>query len=132
MRRHGTRVQARPRRGITGVMTTTIARPTQRRRAILVQGALLAILVAAVAVVIGGLIPGSARRLEHIAPGWVVVELILELLALLAYAVLFHGVFSGGEYRLGFVRSAQIGIGEVGAFAVVPAGVGGPAVRIWG
>lgn len=98
----------------------------------LVQVGLLVLLVAAVVVVVGGLIPGSGRRLEHVALGWVAVEVIFELLALFAYAVLFHGVFSRGEYRLGFVRSAQIGIGEVGAFAVVPAGAGGPAVRVWG
>lgn len=98
----------------------------------LVQAGLLAVLVGAVAFALADLIPGSWHRIENAAPGWVAVEVMLELLALLAYALLFHGVFSGGRYRLRFLRSAQIGLGEVGAFAVVPAGAGGPAVRLWG
>lgn len=88
-------------------------------------------LLAAVGIVIGGLVPGSGRRIKDAAPGWIAAEIVLELLALTAYAVLFHGVFAEGPYKLSFLRSAQIGVGELGAFAVVPAGAGGPAVRIW-
>jgi uncharacterized membrane protein YbhN (UPF0104 family) len=29
------------------------------------------------------------------------------------------------------LRNAQIGVGELGAFAIVPTGVGGPALRFW-
>lgn len=113
-------------------MTSTHMPPVRRRRQLLLQSAVLAVLLALVAVAIADLIPGSGSRLEHAAPGWVAVEVLLESLALAAYAVLFHGVFSRGRYRLAYVRSAQISIGELGAFAVVPAGAGGPAVRIWG
>jgi uncharacterized membrane protein YbhN (UPF0104 family) len=88
-------------------------------------------LLAAVAVVLAGLVPGSGHRLQHAAAGWIGVEVLLELLALCSYALLFHAVFSYGAYRLGYVRAAQIGIGELGAFVVVPTGAGGPALRIW-
>ena len=95
------------------------------------QGALLALLLGAVAFVIAGIVPGSGQRLRHAAIGWIAVEVILELIACAAYALLFHGVFSGGKYRVGYIRSAQIGLGELGAFVVVPTGAGGPALRIW-
>jgi uncharacterized membrane protein YbhN (UPF0104 family) len=104
----------------------------RRGRPALLQALLIAALLAAVAVVLAGLVPGAGHRLEHAAPGWIAAAIASELIALLSYAVLFHGVFSYGAYRLGYVRAAQIGIGELGAFVVVPAGVGGPAVRIWG
>jgi uncharacterized membrane protein YbhN (UPF0104 family) len=56
---------------------------------------------------------------------------VSELVALTGYAVLFNGVFSYGAYKVRPVRSAQIAIGELGAFVVVPTGAGGPALRIW-
>jgi uncharacterized membrane protein YbhN (UPF0104 family) len=51
---------------------------------------------------------------------------------LLSYSVLFHGVFGPGEPELRWLRSAQIAVGELGAFAVVPTGAGGPILRVWG
>jgi uncharacterized membrane protein YbhN (UPF0104 family) len=112
-------------------MTSTSTLQPNRRRSALLQAALLAALLAAVALVIAGLVPGSGRRLEDAAPGWIAVEVVLELIALTSYALLFHGVFSYRRYRLGYVRAAQIAIGELGAFVVVPTGAGGPALRIW-
>jgi uncharacterized membrane protein YbhN (UPF0104 family) len=100
-------------------------------RSLLLQAALLAVLLGAVAFAIAGIIPGSGQRLGHAAVGWIAVEVVLELIACFAYAVLFHGVFSHGDYRVGYVRSGQIGVGELGAFVVVPTGAGGPALRIW-
>jgi uncharacterized membrane protein YbhN (UPF0104 family) len=106
--------------------------PSRRgRRSLALQAALFVVLVGAVALVISGLVPGSGQRLSHVAPGWILVEVLLELIACLAYAALFHGVFAGGAHRLGYLRSAQIAIGELGAFVVVPTGAGGPALRIW-
>ena len=102
-----------------------------RRRSLLLQTLFVVVLLAALAVAIAGLVPGSGRRLQHAAPGWIGVAVLLELAALLSYAVLFHGVFSYGAYRLGYIRAAQIGLGELGAFVVVPTGAGGPALRIW-
>ncbi|MDQ6775833.1 MAG: flippase-like domain-containing protein [Actinomycetota bacterium] len=95
------------------------------------QAAVFAVLAGAVALVISGLVPGSGQRLRHAAVGWIVVEVILELIACIAYAALFRGVFGGRGRELGYIRSAQIAIGELGAFVVVPTGAGGPALRIW-
>jgi uncharacterized membrane protein YbhN (UPF0104 family) len=92
---------------------------------------LLAALVAAFVIVIAGLVPGSGRRLQDAAPGWIAAAVISELIALGAYTLLFHAVFSSDAYELRYVRSAQIALGELGAFVVVPTGAGGPALRIW-
>ena len=93
--------------------------------------AVLVALFAAVALVIAGLVPSAGARLRTVAPGWVAVGVVLELAACGSYGMLFHGVFSYGDYRIGYVRGTQIGIGELGAFVVVPTGAGGPALRIW-
>jgi putative heme transporter len=103
----------------------------RRGRSLALQGALLAALLGGVAIVVTGIVPGSSARLGHAAAGWIGVELILELAACTAYALLFHVIFSEGAYRIGGVRSAQIALGELGAFVVVPTGAGGPALRIW-
>jgi uncharacterized membrane protein YbhN (UPF0104 family) len=103
----------------------------RRARSLALQAALLAVLLGAVVFVIAGAAPGSGTRLRHASPVWIAVEVILELTACTAYAVLFHGVFSHGAYRLGYVRASQIALGELGAFVVVPTGAGGPALRIW-
>jgi hypothetical protein len=103
-----------------------------RARSIALQALLVAALLAAVALVIAALVPGSGSRLSHAAAGWIAVAVILELIACTSYALLFQGAFSFGEYRIGRVRGAQIGVGELGAFVVAPTGAGGPAVRIWG
>jgi uncharacterized membrane protein YbhN (UPF0104 family) len=103
----------------------------RRARSLVLQVVLLAVLVGALAFAIAGLIPGSGQRLSNAAPGWIAIEVILELIACLAYALLFRGVFSHGAYRVGYLRGAQIAIGELGAFVVVPTGAGGPALRIW-
>jgi uncharacterized membrane protein YbhN (UPF0104 family) len=92
---------------------------------------LLAALLGAVAFLIVGLVPGSGERLQHAAPGWLAVEVVLEVIACLGYASLFHAVFSHGAHTSTFVRSGQIAVGELGAFAVVPTGIGGPVLRVW-
>jgi uncharacterized membrane protein YbhN (UPF0104 family) len=102
-----------------------------RGRSLVWQLVLLAALLAAVAIAIAGLVPGAGHRLEHASAGWVAAAVISELIALAAYAVMFHAVFSYGAYTLTYGRAAQIGIGELGAFVVVPTGAGGPALRIW-
>lgn len=107
------------------------SRWSRRRRSLAVQAVVLAALLAAVAFVIAGVVPGSGARLDHLVPGWVALAVAAELLACLSYATLFHLVFSTGAYRLPPLRSAQIAVGELGAFAVVPTGAGGPALRIW-
>jgi putative heme transporter len=102
-----------------------------RYRSPVIQVLVIAVLLVAVGFVIAGVVPGSSHRLRHAAAGWIAVEVVLELLAIGAYALLFHGVFSDGEYRIGYLRATQIGVGELGAFVVAPGGAGGPALRIW-
>ena len=112
-------------------MSTTSTGRRRHGRSLALQVALLAILLGAVGYVIAGLVPGSSARLQHAATGWIALEVVAELIACIAYALLFHGVFSRDPHPVGYVRSAQIGAGELGAFVVLPTGVGGPAVRIW-
>jgi uncharacterized membrane protein YbhN (UPF0104 family) len=95
------------------------------------QSLAIAGLLALVAIVIAGLVPGSEARLEHVGAGWIALAVVLELGACAAYAVLFHAVFSQGRYRLGRIRATQIAFGELGGFVVSPTGAAGPALRIW-
>jgi uncharacterized protein (TIRG00374 family) len=105
---------------------------TPRRR---VAGALrigfAVVLFAAVAFAVEQLVPGAGRRLARADAAWLVASVALELLALASYALLFHAVFARTPHRLTARRSAQIALGELGAFAVLPTGVGGPVLRFW-
>jgi uncharacterized protein (TIRG00374 family) len=103
----------------------------RRRRSLAVQITLFSALIAAVVVALSDLIPGTGARLRHAAPGWIAMAVVLELAACAAYGALFQGVFSHGAHRLTRRRGMQIGLGELGAFVIVPTGAGGPAVRIW-
>lgn len=107
------------------------AQPRRRARSLAAKMGLLAALLGAVVFVVAGLTPGSGGRLQNAAAGWIALGVLAELIACTAYALLFHGVFSHDPHRVGYVRSAQIGIGELGAFVVLPTGAGGPALRIW-
>jgi uncharacterized membrane protein YbhN (UPF0104 family) len=102
-----------------------------RGRSVALQVAVTLGLLAAVGFAIAGVVPGSSRRLSHPVVGWIALEVVLELIACASYAWLFHGVFSDAGYRISLIRSAQIAIGELGAFVVVPTGAGGPALRVW-
>lgn len=102
-----------------------------RYRSFVVQALIVALLLAVIAVALAGIVPGSSRRLEHARVGWMAFGVLLEIVAIGAYAVLFHGVFSYGAYRVGRVRAAQIGTGELAGFVASPTGAGGPALRVW-
>ena len=101
-------------------------------RSVALRAVLVAALFAAVVLLLGALVPGARQRLSHADPGWLAVAVALELIACLGYAALFHAVFSRPPIVLRARRSAQIAFAELGGFAVVPAGLGGPAARIWG
>lgn len=103
---------------------------TSRRRLLLRIGVPV-VLLGAVGVAIADLIPGSARRLDDATAAWIVAAVAAEAVACLSYADLFHAVFSAGRWRVAPLRSAQIALGELAAFVVVPTGAGGPALRIW-
>lgn len=88
-------------------------------------------LLGVVVVAVDQLVPGAGRRLGDADPGWLAVALVLEVLACLSYGVLFEAVFSRAPWRLPWRRAVEIGVGELGAFAILPTGAGGPALRLW-
>ena len=102
-----------------------------RRRSLILQILLLAGMLTLVAFLIAGLVPGSGRRLSHPAIGFIVAEVAVELVAIGCYVAQFHDAFSDRTNPLPLARSAEIAVGELGAFIVVPTGAGGPALRIW-
>jgi putative heme transporter len=84
-----------------------------------------------VAFAVDQFVPGAGHRLAHAGAGWLAAALGLELLACAAYALLFQAVFSRVPYPVRVRRGAQIALAELGAFAITPTGIGGPAVRVW-
>jgi uncharacterized membrane protein YbhN (UPF0104 family) len=96
-----------------------------------VQVVLLLALLGAVVLAVDLLIPGARRHLQNASAGWLAVSLGLEISACVAYVVLFHTIFSRAPWPLTVRRSAEIALGELGAFAIVPTGIGGPALRVW-
>jgi uncharacterized protein (TIRG00374 family) len=93
--------------------------------------ALALALFAAVVFAVDQFVPGAGHRLARARPAWLTASLGLELLALGSYVVLFHAVFAREPYPLTVRRSSQIALGELGAFALLPTGLGGPALRFW-
>jgi uncharacterized membrane protein YbhN (UPF0104 family) len=93
---------------------------------------LVAALFAGVVLLLGQFVPGAGARLADAKPAWLVLAVALELTACAGYAALFHAVFARPPTVIKRRRSAQIAFAELGGFAIVPAGVGGPAARIWG
>jgi uncharacterized membrane protein YbhN (UPF0104 family) len=88
-------------------------------------------LFAAVVFAVEQFVPGAGHRLARAKPAWLAVSVALEALALASYALLFHAVFARAPHRLRMRRSAQIALGELGAFAILPTGMGGPVLRFW-
>jgi hypothetical protein len=107
------------------------APPRRDRRRTVVRLVLVILLLAAVGFALAGIVPGSSGRLANVSVGWLLVAVGAETVSLLAYTGLFYGVFGPGQPQVGVVRSAQIAVGELGAFAVVPTGAGGPVLRVW-
>jgi uncharacterized protein (TIRG00374 family) len=90
------------------------------------------VLFAAVVFAVDQFVPGAGHRLAQARPAWLAASAGLELLALAAYVLLFHAVFARPPYPLAVRRSAEIALGELGAFALLPTGLGGPVLRFWG
>jgi uncharacterized protein (TIRG00374 family) len=101
-------------------------------RSLAFRALIVAVLFAAVVLLLGGLVPGAGARLADADPAWLVLAGALELCACAGYALLFHAVFARPPYAIRGRRSGEIAMAELGGFAVVPAGVGGPAARVWG
>ena len=101
-------------------------------RLTLVRVTLTVALFAVVVFAVDQLVPGSRHRLARASPGWLAVALGLELLACGGYVLLFQTVFSRPPWLVRLRRGTQIALGELGAFAITPTGIGGPALRVWG
>jgi len=102
-----------------------------RVRSFAVRAAVVTAMFAAVVALVTQLVPGAARRLGDASPGWLAAAVAAEVLACAAYAALFHAVFSRPPHTLPPARSGQIAVGELAGYAIVPTGVGGPALRFW-
>jgi uncharacterized membrane protein YbhN (UPF0104 family) len=100
-------------------------------RTFLLRPLLVALLLGAAGYAVAGLVPGSGGRLGRADIGWILTGVGCELLSLIGYTALFHGVFSSGQEGVSLTRSAQIALGELGAYTLVPTGAGGPALRLW-
>jgi uncharacterized protein (TIRG00374 family) len=97
-----------------------------------VRVALTFALFAVVVFAVDQLVPGARHRLSKASPGWLAVSVGLELLACSAYVLLFQTVFSRPPWPIRLRRGTEIALGELGAFAITPTGIGGPAIRVWG
>ena len=104
---------------------------SQSPRTILLRAASLVVLLAIVLLAIELLVPGASRKLDAADPAWLVVAVALEGVALTGCVALFHATFGRRPHGLTLRRSAQIALGELAGFALVPTGAGGPVVRLW-
>jgi uncharacterized membrane protein YbhN (UPF0104 family) len=100
----------------------------RRMRRALVRLLFFAALVVVVIVTVPGL--GSIRgRLAHGNPGWLVLAGCFRLASALSYVVLFRAIFAP---RMALRASYRIGMSEVGANALAPAGgASGLAIGDW-
>src|SRR4051794_41401389 len=100
-------------------------------RSLLLRAALVAVLFAGLGYLATRLVPGAGDRLASASPGWVAAGVALELAACAGFVACFAACFSYAPYRVPLARSAQIALGELAAFAVVPTGVAAPLIRFW-
>lgn len=97
------------------------------RRRVLILGAVVIVAVAAIT-----LVPGLASLRTRFAHGdawWLALGAALKLLSGFSYVAVFRGVFCP---RMRWRTSAEIGLAELGANAVIPVGgAGGLALGAW-
>jgi uncharacterized protein (TIRG00374 family) len=109
-----------------------LAAPPSMQRASVRRRALTLVAAVAAVVAVVTLVPGLANvrsRFAHGNPYWLTLGAALKLLSGLSYVAAFRSVFCRGmSWRL----SAQIGLSELGANAVIPTGgAGGLALGAW-
>lgn len=77
-------------------------------------------------------IESTLRRLRHGDPLWLALGIPLEALSLGGYVMLFRGVFSGGDVRIGWWASYEITLaGTVATKLLAAGGAGGLALTAW-
>ena len=107
-------------------------RPAELSRRKLGSRLLIATLILAVVVAVVALLPGlgSLRsRLSHANPDWLLLGVGLKLLSELGYVAAFRMIFCR---RMSWLLSWQIGMAELAANALFPAGgAGGLALGAW-
>jgi uncharacterized membrane protein YbhN (UPF0104 family) len=77
------------------------------------------------------LVPGAGDRLSSASPGWIAICVVLEVVACAGFAACFWACFSYPPYNVSRTRSAEIALGELAAFAIVPTGLAAPLLRFW-
>lgn len=77
------------------------------------------------------LVPGAGERLAHAGPGWLAAGVAVEMVACAGFALCFWACFSYAPYLVTRSRSAQVALGELAAFALVPTGAAAPLLRFW-
>jgi uncharacterized membrane protein YbhN (UPF0104 family) len=106
--------------------------PPQIGRSRLRRQALWLTAIGVTAVVLITLVPGFAQLRSRFAngdPGWLALGAALKVLSGLSYVAVFRSVFCR---RMSWSLSAQIGLSELGANAVIPTGgAGGLALGAW-
>jgi uncharacterized protein (TIRG00374 family) len=96
------------------------------RRLLLAVGLVVAIV--AVVVLLPGL-AGLRHRFDHARPSWLVLAALLKVLSGFSYIAIFRAVFCR---RMSWRLSAEIGMAELGANALLPTGgAGGLALGAW-
>jgi uncharacterized membrane protein YbhN (UPF0104 family) len=100
-------------------------------RSMLVRGVLVLVLFAALGFLAVQLVPDAGERLAEASPAWIALAAALELVAIAGFAWCFAVTFSYAGHRVPPSRSAQVAIGELAAFALVPGGVAAPLIRFW-
>jgi len=101
--------------------------PRHLRRGLL-QLTFVGLVVVAI-VLVGPGLDSLRDRLGDASPGWLVAAGVLELLSCLSYVVIFRSVFCA---KMSWRLSYQIGMSELGANAILPAGgAGGLALGAW-
>jgi uncharacterized membrane protein YbhN (UPF0104 family) len=82
------------------------------------------LLSGAVVLAVEQFVPGAGHRLSQASSQWLAGALALDLAGCASYVLLFHTVFDRPPNRVSVRRSAQIGLGELAAFAIVLAAIG--------
>lgn len=100
-------------------------------RSVALRATLVVALFAGLGYLAVRLVPGAGGHLKQASPGWIAAGIALELIACAGFAACFWGTFSYPPHHVSRRRAAEISLGELAAFALVPTGVAAPLIRFW-